>query len=67
MRTEKVKGTNWLWWKAGKLVLRNTWQHVGRVTMCFVRPWGRYKEVESDVETEMNLIKGPRELICLPI
>lgn len=43
------------------------WQHVERVIMCFVRPWDRYKEAESDVETEMKLIKGLGELICLPI
>lgn len=51
-------------WKAG------TEQDVatlGRVMMCFVRPWSKYKEVESDVEMEMKLIKGFGELICLPV
>lgn len=30
--------------------------------MSFMRPCGRYKEVESDVEMEMKLIKGLGEL-----
>lgn len=64
MCIEKVKGTDWLWRKAGT---KQNMAACGGVIMSFIRPCGRYKEVESDVETEMKLIKGLGELICLPV
>lgn len=64
MCTEKVKGTNWLCQKAGT---KQNMAACGKNYNAFCKSWGRNKEGESDEETEMKLIKGFAEVMCLPI